>query len=225
MVATVKSFVVGQKVRVQALLNTSRMYPAEVVSIGRTKVELRYTLQNGRERTKKFDPSFLQLEAGTPSMDKSGGGGGPSLRELLTGKGAAVEKAVAEKAASREAALKLEHARDRTAAGGKRLTKSEEAELLAAELATTSAKPARAEKKAAKAKVAKVSGKATAPKLTVAGFIRSLVDQGKTNEEIWKLAQPKFKMPEAHRHYPGWYRAEMMRKKIAARRAGKKAAK
>lgn len=49
---------------------------------------------------------------------------------------------------------------------------------------------------------------------TVAGAIRNLIaiNPSMTNEAIWKIVQPAFKLPDSKRHYPGWYRSEMRRK-------------
>lgn len=46
---------------------------------------------------------------------------------------------------------------------------------------------------------------------TVAAVVRELVQQGKSNAEIWAIIQPKFQLNGGKRHYPAWYRAEMKR--------------
>jgi hypothetical protein len=57
--------------------------------------------------------------------------------------------------------------------------------------------------KVVKAKVAKAEGA-----ISLAATIRSMVQGGKTNEEI----RDELNLPENKRHYPAWYRAEMNRK-------------
>lgn len=47
---------------------------------------------------------------------------------------------------------------------------------------------------------------------TVAGTIKRLIAEGKTNEEVWKIVQPKFNLSDEKRNYPAWYRADMKRK-------------
>lgn len=67
-----------------------------------------------------------------------------------------------------------------------------------------------AEKKAAKKTSARKNGKPT-----VANAIRELVRAGKDNDAIWAKIQPQFKLSDDKKWYPGWYRAEMIRKNIA----------
>jgi len=82
------------------------------------------------------------------------------------------------------------------------------------------------------AKVEKPAKKAKAPKakepkaerVTVASTIRALVDQGKSNVEIWAVIQPQFGLDDDKRWYPGWYRNDY-RKKVAAAAAKAEAAK
>lgn len=52
-----------------------------------------------------------------------------------------------------------------------------------------------------------------ATRVTVAGVVRGLVTAGKTNEEIWAIIQPQFRLRDDQRHYPGWYRNQQTRKK------------
>lgn len=49
-------------------------------------------------------------------------------------------------------------------------------------------------------------------KITVSSFIRSLIQAGKTNAEIWAEVQPKFNLADSKKNYPAWYRSEMNRK-------------
>lgn len=55
-------------------------------------------------------------------------------------------------------------------------------------------------------------------KTTVSEAIRGLVLRGLTNAEIWKRVQRRFKLPDAHRWYPAWYRADMVRQGLIGRR-------
>lgn len=68
----------------------------------------------------------------------------------------------------------------------------------------------------------KPAKKAKAPKepkperVTVASTIRGLVDEGKTNAEIWAVIQPRFTLSDDKRWYPSWYRNQYANKKKAA---------
>lgn len=82
-----------------------------------------------------------------------------------------------------------------------------------------------------KGKAAKASApRASAPRkekesrVTVASRIRELIAAGKDNEAVWTIAKKEFRLPDSKKHYPSWYRCEMQRKKIAVRKAAKKAA-
>lgn len=88
--------------------------------------------------------------------------------------------------------------------------------------------PAKAEEPKAvepEAKVEKPAKKAKAPKepkagrVTVASTIRALVDQGKTNVEIWAIIQSQFSLSDDKRWYPSWYRNQYANKKKAAEAA------
>jgi hypothetical protein len=49
-----------------------------------------------------------------------------------------------------------------------------------------------------------------APKTeSIAGTIKALIADGKSNDEIWSIVQPKFNMPDGHKHYPQWYRRQV----------------
>lgn len=75
------------------------------------------------------------------------------------------------------------------------------------------------EKLAASAKRVKKERKAT-----ISGTCRDLIRSGKTNEEVWAIVQPMFKMPDHHKHYPGWYRAQMVRAGELSKAKAKKTA-
>lgn len=62
---------------------------------------------------------------------------------------------------------------------------------------------------------------------TVASFMRRLITEGKSNEEVFKAASKKFGIGEEKKTYPSWYRSEMKRtaakaKKAAAKKTAKK---
>jgi hypothetical protein len=57
-------------------------------------------------------------------------------------------------------------------------------------------------------------------KPTVAAAIRALVDQGKTNAEIWAAIQPAFGLADDKRWYPAWYRRQYARKRGVAQAEG-----
>lgn len=52
-------------------------------------------------------------------------------------------------------------------------------------------------------------------KASCAGRVREMVADGRTNAEIWAVVQPEFGLSDDKKWYPGWYRAD------AIRRAGK----
>jgi hypothetical protein len=57
------------------------------------------------------------------------------------------------------------------------------------------------EKKAAAAKPEKQSR---------AGLAYRLIQEGKTNQEVWEALRAAFDMPEHHSYYPVWYRAKLV---------------
>ena len=77
-----------------------------------------------------------------------------------------------------------------------------------------------------KAKAPKVVVSAKAPKVvekpakekverkpTVSSTARELILKGKTNEEVLEALVDLFQLdPETKKHYPGWYRAQLVRK-------------
>ncbi len=75
-------------------------------------------------------------------------------------------------------------------------------------------KSGKAPKKVKEPKAAKVK-KVKEPKVkkeTVAGTVREMVEAGKTNPEIWEVIKAKFKLDDAKKYYPSWYRWNMTRK-------------
>lgn len=61
----------------------------------------------------------------------------------------------------------------------------------------------------AKKKAAKKAANGAAAGPSIAGTIKALIAEGKTNEDIWAIVQPKFNMPDGHKHYPQWYRRQV----------------
>lgn len=51
------------------------------------------------------------------------------------------------------------------------------------------------------------------PRVTVAGVARDLIKAGEPNEAIWAVLKKTFHLNESKKHYPGWYRSELKRKK------------
>lgn len=47
---------------------------------------------------------------------------------------------------------------------------------------------------------------------TVAGAVRGLVAEGKTNKEIWASIQREFGLPEKAQYYPAWYRNQALKR-------------
>ncbi|MGC3997496.1 MAG: hypothetical protein QM767_08370 [Anaeromyxobacter sp.] len=74
------------------------------------------------------------------------------------------------------------------------------------------AKPAAAAPAAAPAPAAKPAS-APAPKAeraTRAGLAYALIQQGKSNVEVWAALRAAFDMPDHHSYYPVWYRAKLV---------------
>ena len=60
---------------------------------------------------------------------------------------------------------------------------------------------------------AKKTAKASGPKVeSVAGFMKGLIVAGKTNAEVWTLAQAKFDLPDEKKSYPAWYRRDLTKR-------------
>jgi len=61
-------------------------------------------------------------------------------------------------------------------------------------------------KKSKPAKKASTNGKET-----VSSRIRSLINEGHSNSEIWEIVQPEYDLDDKKRSYPAWYRSQMKR--------------
>lgn len=147
----------------------------------------------------------------------------PSLAELVSGKGEAVAAAVAAKAVkpaapkakagkkesdaiARASVEAAEMEAERQHAAGKKNKKAvEKAAVVGAE--------AKAEELGAKKKAAKPAKEKAE---TVASFMRRLITEGKTNEEVFTAAVAKFGIGEEKKHYPSWYRCQLRRSEKVA---------
>lgn len=136
----------------------------------------------------------------------------PTLEQLLSGKGEAVQKAVAEKTA----ALLIAVAPADSGKGPK--IKMHKPDVSPAKAVVKENKKA---EKAAKKGTAKKEEKGE----TVAAFMRRLIGEGKSNEEVFTAAQKVYSIGEEKKHYPSWYRCEMKRKAAAEKPAAKTPAK
>jgi hypothetical protein len=45
----------------------------------------------------------------------------------------------------------------------------------------------------------------------ISATARSLILDGKTNQEVWGILKERFNLDDSKRHYPTWYRCEMKR--------------
>ena len=54
--------------------------------------------------------------------------------------------------------------------------------------------------------------KARINKRCVSSVARQMVVEGKTNEQIWEVLVSEFKLDDAKKSYPKWYRNEMLKK-------------
>ena len=79
----------------------------------------------------------------------------------------------------------------------------------------------KAKGKAAKTKAPKAAKEKT---VTLASFMRGLIEAGKNNDEVFAAAVKEFGIGDEKKHYPSWYRSEMKRKSNAARAEAKNAA-
>jgi hypothetical protein len=68
---------------------------------------------------------------------------------------------------------------------------------------------------AAPAKGADTKAK-TGRKPSVASVARGLILAGKTNEEVFGALHKQFELPEEKKHYPAWYRAQLVREEKKA---------
>lgn len=134
----------------------------------------------------------------------------PTLKELINGTGDAVAKAVATKSAEKDAAPKT--------VGGLKVTKME----------TPKADKATAKKGVVNgpAKGNKLAKKVKTKKVTIAGVVKPLIEEGLSNEEIHERALascPDY--TDAKRWYISWYRSDMKRKAAKLAAASTKATK
>jgi len=84
------------------------------------------------------------------------------------------------------------------------------------------AKAAKSDKKAAKAEraakaVKNVGADDTGKPVTVSSFMRGMILDGATNQEVWEAAQPLFGLDDKKRGYPAWYRTELKNKGLLAK--------
>ena len=45
--------------------------------------------------------------------------------------------------------------------------------------------------------------------VTVASFMRQLIEDGMDNAGVWAAAQKRFSLPDSKKSYPAWYRRDM----------------
>jgi hypothetical protein len=45
----------------------------------------------------------------------------------------------------------------------------------------------------------------------ISATARTLILEGKTNQEVWEILKARFNLDDSKRHYPTWYRCEMKR--------------
>jgi len=64
-----------------------------------------------------------------------------------------------------------------------------------------------------KKKAGKPAAEVKQPKRTVSSVCRTLIAEGKTNEEVWEAVRLLFDLPDTKKSYPAWYRADMKKKK------------
>lgn len=76
------------------------------------------------------------------------------------------------------------------------------------ELAT---KGAEAPAKVNGARVLKPKKTVGVKKDSVSKVARELISVGRTNEEVWGALKARFNLDDKKKHYPAWYRAEMIR--------------
>jgi len=49
-------------------------------------------------------------------------------------------------------------------------------------------------------------------RVSVASTARELIAAGKTNDEVWVMLKRQFNLDDSKKGYPGWYRADMVRR-------------
>lgn len=65
---------------------------------------------------------------------------------------------------------------------------------------------------AGKKKAEKPVAEVKQPKRTVSSVCRTLIAEGKTDEEVWEAVRLLFDLPDSKKGYPAWYRADMKKK-------------
>lgn len=48
-------------------------------------------------------------------------------------------------------------------------------------------------------------------KVSCSAVARELIQAGKSNAEVWAIIKEQFKLDDAKRHYPTWYRCQLKR--------------
>ena len=72
------------------------------------------------------------------------------------------------------------------------------------------------------AKPARVKRTKGVHKESISGVARELISVGRTNEEVWGALKARFGLDDSKKHYPAWYRAEMVRAGALPRQEKKK---
>lgn len=50
-------------------------------------------------------------------------------------------------------------------------------------------------------------------RITISSTARKLIEEGKTNKQVWVVIKEMFKLSDDKRHYPSWFRCQLKRKK------------
>ena len=75
---------------------------------------------------------------------------------------------------------------------------------------TPAAKVAKPAKTPAPAPEKKTPAAPKPERQTRSGLAYTLIQEGKTNAEVWAALRAAFDMPENHSYYPSWYRARLV---------------
>ncbi len=75
---------------------------------------------------------------------------------------------------------------------------------------TPAAKVAEPTKNPAPAPEKKTPAAGKVERRTRSGLAYRLIQEGKTNAEVWAALRAAFDMPESHSYYPSWYRARLV---------------
>lgn len=62
---------------------------------------------------------------------------------------------------------------------------------------------------------AKKEKPAKAPRVSIGSTVRSLIEAGKTNAEIWPIIKKQFNLDDNKKWYPAWYRSDQARRAAA----------